>query len=58
MADSGLDGLERELEAGPAKRDPEKVKGLLMGIRDTVAGLAGIVTGVDGLWVAVQNVLR
>lgn len=58
LADSGLDGLQRELEAGPSQRDPEKVKRLLTGIRDTVAGLAGIVTGVDGLWAAVQNVLR
>ena len=58
LAAGRLDGLEDELRAGPDERDPERAKRLLGGIRDTVAGLAGIVTGVDGLWVAVQNVLR
>lgn len=58
LVSSRLDGLEEELRAGSDQRDPERTKKLLTGIRDTVAGLAGIVSGVDGLWVAVQSVLR
>ena len=53
-----LDGLEEELKAGSDQRDPERVKKLLGGIKETVVGLAGILSGVDGLWAAVQSVLR
>ena len=58
LARHRLEELEAELAAGPAGRDPQRMKKLLTGIRDAVTGLTGLVTSVDGLWESVEGVLR
>jgi chromosome segregation ATPase len=59
LAESRLKALEEELQN--TQRKPEgwaRVKKLMIGVRDALAGFTSLTTSVDGLWQAVEKVIR
>jgi chromosome segregation ATPase len=58
LAESRLKALEEELQNAKPKRDWGRINKLMTGIRDALTGLTSLTISADGLWEAVEKIIR